>query len=209
MRRPTGTEALLATGVGLTATAVGLEARHEWRRGRDPRETVELAVAGYQAGSRREHAMLNLLVAYAATAGVARVSTHLIRSRGTFGPFRNRRWGDRHIHHFVPGIILLLVAGGASILTTDEGLEPKLAVPFGVGMGLTLDESALLLELDDVYWTPEGLLGVQITLAVTALIGALSLGVRFVRRGEQLVLPVTTPDGTRHGVGAVGYRRAP
>ena len=29
-------------------------------------------------------------------------------------------------------------------------------MPFGVGMGLTLDESALLLELDDVYWTPRG-----------------------------------------------------
>jgi hypothetical protein len=55
-------------------------------------------------------------------------------------------------------------------------------------MGLTLDESALLLELEDVYWSREGLLGVQISLAVTALIGALSLGVRFIRRGEGLVL---------------------
>ena len=42
-------------------------------------------------------------------------------------------------------------------------------------MGLTLDESALLLELDDVYWSEEGLLSVQITLAVTALLGAVAL----------------------------------
>ena len=63
-----------------------------------------------------------------------------------------------------------------------------LAVPFGVGMGLTLDESALLLDLEDVYWSREGLLSVQITLTVIAMLGALALGLRFLRRGEQLVL---------------------
>jgi hypothetical protein len=46
----------------------------------------------------------------------------------------------------------------------------------------------LLLELEDVYWSREGLLSVQITLAVMALLGALALGLRFLRRGEQLVL---------------------
>jgi hypothetical protein len=105
------------------------------------------------------------------------------------GPFRNLRVGRRHIHHFVPGIVIAFGAGAAAILTRDEDLELKLAVPFGVGMGLTLDESALLLELDDVYWTREGLLSVQITLAVTALLASLALGLRFLRRGEQAVLP--------------------
>jgi hypothetical protein len=62
-------------------------------------------------------------------------------------------------------------------------------------MGLTLDESALLLELEDVYWSPEGILGVQISLAVAALIGTVGLGVRFIRRGERIVLdaPATPP----------------
>jgi hypothetical protein len=55
-------------------------------------------------------------------------------------------------------------------------------------MGLTLDESALLLELEDVYWTREGLLSVQITLTVMAMLGALALALRFLRKGEQLVL---------------------
>ncbi len=59
-----------------------------------------------------------------------------------------------------------MLSGGAAILTRDETLEPKLAVVFGAGMGMTLDESALLLELEDVYWSEEGLVGVQITLAV-------------------------------------------
>jgi len=79
-------------------------------------------------------------------------------------------------------------SGAGAILTRKETLEPKLAVPFGVGMGLTLDESALLLELDDVYWTREGLLSVQITMAVAALLASLALALRFLRRGEQVVL---------------------
>jgi hypothetical protein len=73
-------------------------------------------------------------------------------------------------------------------------------------MGLTLDESALLLELEDVYWSPEGLLGVQISLAAVALIGALTLGVRFIRRGERLVLDegATPPAGPAPGVPEAG-----
>ena len=58
-------------------------------------------------------------------------------------------------------------------------------------MGLTLDESALLLELDDVYWSREGVLSVQITLAAMALISASVLGARFLRRGEAVVLEGT------------------
>jgi hypothetical protein len=88
----------------------------------------------------------------------------------------------------VPGIVIAFGSGTGAILARDERLDPKLAVPFGVGMGLTLDESALLLELDDVYWTREGLLSVQITLAVTALLASLALALRFLRRGEQAVL---------------------
>ena len=206
-----------------TAAVAVVEVGRVWRRGSAPLpseaddvlqaaeeavvETIEATLAGYQDVSVRENATFMLLTSFVATFASARGIAYILRGRRTVGPFRDLVIGRRHIHHFVPGIALLLLAGSASILTSDETLEPKLAIPFGVGMGLTLDESALLLELDDVYWTPEGLLGVQITLAVTALIGALSLGVRFARRGEQLVLPVDGPDGRRHGVGAVGYRR--
>jgi hypothetical protein len=74
------------------------------------------------------------------------------------------------------------------VATHDESLKPKLAGALGVGMGLTIDESALLLELDDVYWTREGVVGVQIALAATAMLGTVALGLRFLRRGEQIVL---------------------
>jgi hypothetical protein len=152
-------------------------------------ETAQVARAGYAEVSTRENATFNLLTSFVGTFIAARAITYLLRQQPRVGPFRNLRVGRRHIHHFVPGIVIAFAAGAAAILTRDEDLELKLAVPFGVGMGLTLDESALLLELDDVYWTREGMLSVQITLAVTALLASLALALRFLRRGEQAVLP--------------------
>ena len=195
-----GAGAALAVGV-----VVAGEVGRVWRRGSAPSpresdslllaaeeavaETAQVARAGYREVSTRENALFNLLSSFVTTFLAARGITYLLRRRPRVGPFRNMRVGRRHIHHFVPGIVLAFGAGAAAILTRDEDLEPQLAVPFGVGMGLTLDESALLLELDDVYWSREGLLSVQITLAVIALLAALALALRFLRRGEQVVLP--------------------
>jgi hypothetical protein len=197
----------LLLGVGATA-AVGTvlvgEIGRVWRRGSAPlpkdapnlllaaeeavAETAQVALAGYSGVSTRETATFNMLSSFVATFLTARGITYLLRRRARVGPFRTLRVGRRHIHHFVPGIIIAFAAGAGAILTRDEDLEPRLAVPFGVGMGLTLDESALLLELEDVYWSREGLLSVQITLAVMALFASVALGLRFMRRGERIVL---------------------
>jgi hypothetical protein len=199
-----GTIALGAfAGVAVAAVAAG-EIGRVWRRGSAPlpheapsllvaaeeavAETAQVARAGYREVSRRENSMFNLLSSFVGTFLTARAITYQLRGGRTVGPFRNVRVGRRHIHHFVPGIVIAFASGAGAIVTHDESLEPWLAVPFGVGMGLTLDESALLLELDDVYWTREGLLSVQITLAVTALLASIALGLRFLRRGEQAVL---------------------
>ena len=147
-----------------------------------------MARVGYREGSTRENSLFNLLPSCAATFIAVRSLTYALRDRGSVGPFRSVRVGRRHIHHFVPGIVIAFGAGSGAILTRNERLEPWLALSFGVGMGLTLDESALLLELEDVYWSSEGLLSVQITLAVMSLLGALALGLRFLRRGERVVL---------------------
>jgi hypothetical protein len=199
-----GTAALggLAT-VAVAAVVVG-EIGRVWRRGSAPlpqetdhllaaaeeavAETAEVARAGYREVSTRENSMFNLLTSFAATFIAVRSITYLLRGRRAFGPFREVWVGRRHIHHFVPGIVIAFSAGSGAILTHNEEIEKWLALPFGVGMGLTLDESALLLELEDVYWSREGLLSVQITLAVMSVLGALALGLRFLRRGEQVVL---------------------
>jgi hypothetical protein len=197
--------ALGAVAAAALAAVVAGEVGRVWRRGSAPlpseapnlllaaeeavAETAQVARAGYAEVSTRENATFNLLSSFVGTFIAARGITYLLRNQPHVGPFRNVRVGRRHIHHFVPGIVIAFAAGAAAILTREENLDPKLAVPFGVGMGLTLDESALLLELEDVYWTREGLLSVQITLAVTALLASLALGLRFLRRGEQAVLP--------------------
>ena len=199
-----GTLALgVAASAALGAVVLG-EVRRVWRRGSAPAlgdtdhpllaaeeavaETARVARAGYREVSSRENSLFNLLTSFATTFILARSVTYALRGRPTVGPFRNLRVGRRHIHHYVPGIVIAFIAGAAAILNRDERLEPALAVPFGVGMGLTLDESALLLELEDVYWSREGLVSVQIALTVIAMLGALALGLRFLRRGEQVVL---------------------
>lgn len=196
---------LLGVGAALTVGAVLVgEIGRVWRRGSAPlpkeapnllhaaeeavAETAQVARAGYLEVSTRENATFNMLSSFVATFLSVRGITYLLRRRARVGPFRNLRVGRRHIHHFVPGIVIAFAAGAGAILTRDAGLEPRLAVPFGIGMGLTLDESALLLELDDVYWSREGLLSVQITLAVMALFASVALGLRFLRRGERIVL---------------------
>jgi hypothetical protein len=199
-----GTLALGTFATVTFAAVIVVEVGRVWRRGRAPLpqetddlllaaeeavvETAEVARVGYRGGSTRENSTFNLLTAFASTFLTVRTITYLLRARPRVGPFRNVRVGRRHIHHFVPGIVLAFAAGAVGIVSRDERLEPILAVPFGIGMGLTLDESALLLELEDVYWSEEGLLSVQVTLAVMAMLGALALGVRVLRRGEQLVL---------------------
>ena len=208
MRRPRfgRTEALGVVAVSATAAAVGLEWANVWRRGSAPlppptapaevivagaeaaREAVEVAVEGYKAGSSRENALLNLLLSFSTTFALVRIGTYVIRVHGTFGPIRNVRLGHRHIHHFVPGITLSLLAGGAAILSRNTSLDPWFALPFGAGAALTLDEAALLLELEDVYWTEEGVVSVQIALGAMALLGSAAVALRVLRRGEQRVL---------------------
>ncbi len=198
------TIALGVAAYAVTAAALLAEFGRVWRRGSAPLpgetdrvldaagqaagEAVAVAVSGYREMPRRENALFNLLASFVTSFSLARGISYLLRSRRRFGPFRNLRIGERHIHHFVPGILLAFGSGATAILTDDAQIEPRLALVFGTGMGLTLDESALLLELDDVYWTREGVLSVQITLAAMALISATVLAARFLRRGEEVVL---------------------
>lgn len=199
MRLERGTVALGIAAFGLTAAVLGGEIARLLRERIQEhpeldaidsadvavRETVAVAVAGYESMSTRETALLNLLGSFSLTFAGARLSTYVIRRRGASRLMRDIFVGERHIHHFVPGIVLAFLAGGASVISRDEELDPLLAIPFGIGVGLTLDESALLLRLDDVYWSEEGIVSVQITLAALALLSAASLARQALRQGAR------------------------
>jgi hypothetical protein len=163
------------------------------------RDTVGVAVSGYAATPRSETVLFNLLAGFLASFALVRLSTWGIRDQ--WWPFQNVRVGGRHIHHFVPGILIAFAAGTTGLLTDNDALEDRLAVPMGVGMGLTFDEAALLLDLRDVYWTREGLLSVQLSLGATAILSIAILTQRMLRRGErqqeeagQIPPPVPTPQ---------------
>jgi hypothetical protein len=146
-------------------------------------DTVNVAVSGYTATPRSETVLFNLLAGFLGSFAFVRLSTWGIRR--SWWPFRNVRLGGWHIHHFVPGILIAFASGTTALLTRDEALEERLAVTTGIGMGLTFDEAALLLDLRDVYWTREGLLSIQLSLGATAILSIAILTQRMLRRGER------------------------
>ncbi|MFF0413324.1 hypothetical protein ACFYUY_23150 [Kitasatospora sp. NPDC004745] len=96
-----------------------------------------------------------MLGAFVATFVGTRVITRLIRAGR--GPFRDVQVGGTHVHHQVYGILAMLVAGAIEFAyRPDSPGVQVLAVLFGAGAALALDEYALWLHLEDVYWSREG-----------------------------------------------------
>ncbi|WBO66794.1 hypothetical protein [Streptomyces camelliae] len=119
--------------------------------------------------------LLLALLAFVLTFLVTRVITRLIRAGK--GPFRNVRAGGLHIHHVVPGVVLTVAGGFGAVASDRHGAGGAVsAVLFGMGAGLVLDEFALILHLDDVYWTEEGRKSVEVVVLTAALVGLLLAG---------------------------------
>ncbi len=146
-------------------------------------DTVAVAIEGYDATPRHETILFNILSGFLGGFAVIRIAA--IGIRDGWWPFGDVELAGRHIHHFVPGILISFGSGAAALLTPSEPLETALAFPFGAGMGLTFDEAALLLDLEDVYWSRQGLLSVQVSLGMSALLGATIIALRMIRRGER------------------------
>ena len=145
-------------------------------------DTVGVAVEGYAATPRSETVLFNLLAGFLGAFGFVRLSTYGIR--GGWWPLSNTSVGGRHIHHFGPGILISFTSGTVALLSDNEEIEDRIAIPMGIGMGLTFDEAALLLDLRDVYWTRQGLLSVQLSLGLSAILGSAILLMRMLQRGE-------------------------
>lgn len=124
---------------------------------------------------RRERLFLAAL-AFFVTFGVTRGLTLAIRHN--LGPFHNVSVGGTHLHHLVWGILLLLLVGYVSLVEfggrgTISGVAYRLtAVAFGIGAALTLDEFALWLNLQDVYWEEKGRESIDAVLVFGSLLAA-------------------------------------
>ena len=126
----------------------------------------------------RESAFL-VLLAFLAAFGFIRTSARMIRSpRFSWWP-GNVEAGGVHIHHLVWGISLLLLAGfSAFVSDLDAPWWQITSIAFGIGAGLTLDEFALWLRLDDVYWSEQGRESIDAVIVATLVAGLIVVGVQ-------------------------------
>ncbi|MCX4748187.1 hypothetical protein OG455_22180 [Kitasatospora sp. NBC_01287] len=123
-----------------------------------------------------------LLVGFISSFVLIRVSVRMIRAQVRWWP-GNITPGGLHIHHMVFGVGCLLVAG-IGVIATNGG-HPWIdwfGLLFGIGCGLVLDEFALILHLEDVYWSEQGRKSVDavilgILLTALLLTGYVPLGV--------------------------------
>ena len=133
---------------------------------------------------RRERMFLASL-GFFVTFGVTRAITY--SQRGRVDPFQISI-GSIHIHHLVWGILLLLVVGYMWLVQIGTGSDGRTvrfgratALLYGAGAALTLDEFALWLNLEDVYWGREGRLSVDAVLLFGALVSVGLWGRPFLR----------------------------
>ncbi|MCX4880272.1 MULTISPECIES: hypothetical protein [unclassified Streptomyces] len=119
--------------------------------------------------------LLLALTAFVLTFLITRMIVRLIRAGK--GPFGNVKAGGLHIHHVVPGVVLTVLGGFGAVASSRHGFgAAAFAVVFGMGAGLVLDEFALILHLDDVYWSEEGRKSVEVVVLTAALVGLMLAG---------------------------------
>lgn len=130
------------------------------------------------------------LIAFILTFFITRSITRYIRATANrTGP---RKWwqphnisvsggggGGLHIHHAVFGVVLVLISGVAMVTMATDGTLHQFtaaAIVFGIGAALVLDEFALILHLQDVYWSEDGRTSVDAVFVAAAVAGLLVLG---------------------------------
>jgi hypothetical protein len=123
--------------------------------------------------------------AFGTTFGVARGVTHWIR--GGHGPKSGGvSLGGKHFHHYNLGILILTGIGGMAIRGVERHVQrPAAAVAYGIGTGLIVDEAALLLDLEDVYWSAPGRISVDLAIGIIAAGGLVIAGLPFWPRATQ------------------------
>ena len=148
--------------------------------------SVNFDAGNSKLGGAGQRSGLLLLLAFLLSFGFIRMSARLMRSPkvpwwpGSVTP------GGLHIHHLVFGIVLVMLAGFLQFALRPESPWLEIfAVAFGIGCGLTLDEFALWLHLEDVYWSEEGRRSIDATIVAAVIGGAVVLGFAPLGAGEE------------------------
>jgi hypothetical protein len=120
--------------------------------------------------SSSERAALLSWLGFAVTFGAVRGITYSIRANR--GPFRNLSLGGEHLHHYIWGIAMVSGVGAIAVHGEDRRRRhPLVALVYGAGLALIVDEFALLLDLEDVYWARQGRISIDLGVGGVALGG--------------------------------------
>jgi hypothetical protein len=137
---------------------------------------VDFDLLGSSAGTGHRAGFV-LFVGFLLSFAFIRFSTRMIRAQVSWWPGNIETKGGLHIHHLVFGIVLLLVSGFLVFALDPPSLwHEALAGLFGIGVGLTIDEFALWLHLQDVYWKEQGRQSVDAAIFAFVFAGLFMLG---------------------------------
>lgn len=118
---------------------------------------------------RQRSALLSWL-AFTTTFGAVRGITYSIKEGK--GPFGNLSVGGAHLHHYMWGIGMLSGVGAIAVHGEDaRRRHPAVALAYGTGLALIVDEFALLLDLKDVYWAKQGRISVDLGVGASSVAG--------------------------------------
>ncbi len=150
--------------------------------------------ASFASDYWNEHILANnrqgvflVLVGFVLSFAFIRMSTRLMRSpKVPWWPGSVVSESGVHLHHLVFGIVAMMIAGTLGFAAHGESPWAEICgFLFGVGAGLTIDEFALWVYLDDVYWAEEGRSSIDATVIAVAAMGLVVLGVNPLDTGTE------------------------
>jgi hypothetical protein len=141
----------------------------------------DLRTAYFEELSPAERSALMSWAGFTTTFAAVRGITYSIRDGK--GPFRNLSVGSAHLHHYMWGISMLGGVGAVAVHGADNTRRhPGVALSYGVGLALIVDEFALLLDLEDVYWTKQGRVSIDLGIGLVAAGGTIFAAIPLLQR---------------------------
>ncbi len=131
-----------------------------------------------QIVAEEKQGLFLVLVGFLLSFGFIRMSTRLMRSpRVPWWPGSVVSDSGVHVHHLVFGIVTMMIAGAVGFTVLGDSPWAEIcAFAFGIGAGLTIDEFALWVYLEDVYWSEEGRVSIDATVIAVGFMGLILLG---------------------------------
>lgn len=120
--------------------------------------------------------LLLSFTAFIITFVATRTITRLIRAGK--GPFHDMDNGGVHMHHSTPGVLILILGAFMAVGSPPLSVWTYVSgVLVGIGASLVLDEFAMLFRLQDVYWSQEGQLSLNVVTLAAGCVGLAAVGV--------------------------------